>query len=320
MIIFFSNKSNGGYGDRLVGITSCIALSILLEHEFQIYWQENLEDVFKDYNPIDKCPKGDYYYKWIDSESLNSSLLRNFESVENNIWKNKTIIIETNQPIHYNLFYISKFKTNKTYSDVTKEAYSLIYSKYLVLKDNIKEKIINTNNSIGLQIRCGDYYLTGNKDNHYLAPDNQEKLITMLTENIDNKSKIFLTTDNEKIIEPLSKIFENIILYKNKIAHFDKTNDVSSIINVILEHISLSQCNSIITSLNSNFGITASLIGKVNKILLYQKNRENIFYLKEYNHQKIPFLKSQVPDKVLDIFIENNFLRFIDSWYTFNPY
>ena len=44
MIYFWSKKHNGGYGDRLVGVGACIAISILLGHDFQIIWDEDLSD------------------------------------------------------------------------------------------------------------------------------------------------------------------------------------------------------------------------------------------------------------------------------------
>ena len=52
MIVFKAKKGNGGFGDRLIGLISCICLSEIIDEELFIDWSSPDIDAFFTYNSI----------------------------------------------------------------------------------------------------------------------------------------------------------------------------------------------------------------------------------------------------------------------------
>ena len=159
---------------------------------------------------------------------------------------------------------------NRSYAEVTNQAYGCIYSKYLKIKKSYTDTILKVTNAIGLQLRFGDCYMQGNPNNHYLTPVRFTNLQHVLKNKYPENTQIYLTTDNAQAYTTLKQIYAQLSYYQwdyvNEIdRHFDHAQNNISLIRVILEHYTLSKCHTIITSKTSNFGVTAALCGKCYK-------------------------------------------------------
>ena len=293
MIIFYSKRERGGYGDRLIGIGACLAISLILKHEFRIIWDEDLSSVFEDYKSAKPLPHYDFRYNLIDQNGIESQWLQTFDFSQ---WSNRVIMIECNQPVHHNLWLNPSLKIAQSYAEITTDAYSLIYSKYLIIKESLKLKMFSVRGVRGVQIRCGDYYLTGDPNNNYINPTQLENLIKAIKLQIPSDSVVFITSDNIDTYESFKKAFKNAIYYRfTNIEHFDHAKTTESLVNVILDHYTLSKCSSIITRhRSSNFGVTAALTGRVNKVFIYEKWGDN-YIIKSADHQLNPFVKTTIP-------------------------
>jgi hypothetical protein len=302
MIIFWSKKSNGGYGDRLIGMGACIAIANVLGHEFKIMWDEDLSDLFDDYESSRHLPrlKSDNHYYFID-EKWKSSVL--FETFDFTKWDGHTIVIETNQPIHYHLWRNESLKLAQSYVEVTKHAFNQMYSKYMKIKPHWLKTVLDMTQYHGIQLRFGDYYMTGDKNVHYLTPSRFKNLIGSLKSIYSPEDLIYLTTDNRDAYESLRGEFQNLQSYQvdKSMAHFDHTKDSSSLIQIILEHYTLAQTKSILTSLTSNFGISAGLIGGVQDIKLYHLGKHDDFTIENCDFTNFPRLKTTIPNEIYEL-------------------
>ncbi len=299
MIIFWSKKSNGGYGDRLVGIASCIALANVIGHQFRVIWDEDLSNVFSDYQSSKPLPKSDYHYKWIDERWIQSSILMTMDFIQ---WKDQIILIETNQPIHYYLWYNQSLKLDRSYAEITRWAYQQIYSTYLIIKHPKKFIKLNVNSCVGLQLRFGDYYLTGNQNCHYITPKRFQNLQMTLNNLYVSNLPIYVTTDNSKALKVLKSQFVNLQSYQtSKSTHFDGSNKSLALAQIIREHVTLSQTSAILTSLTSNFGVTAGLIGGIQDIKFYHLDSHDHYQIEICDFVNYPRVKTQIPIEIYEL-------------------
>lgn len=293
MIIFWFKKGCGGYGDRLVGLGACIAIAQALNHKLKIIWDEDVSSLFHDYISSKPLPTYDFHYNWVDNRSPGACMLAYINPSE---WENKCIMIESNQPVHRFLMH-NKYLDIKSYADLTRNAYNKIYSDYLVINQNLVK--FNVDNHIGIQIRCGDAYLTGNERLRYIANEELPKKIEAIREYINKETSIYVTTDYSLVYDLFNKVFEpsKIVYYDGLIEHFDNNPSVSSVVKTILEHYTLSRCEHIITYRHSsNFGVTAALCGNMKKVINMIHCGRNRYLFDAIDYVTYPYVKATVPE------------------------
>jgi hypothetical protein len=277
MIFIHVIKNNGGYGDILIGIGACIAVAIALKHDYKILWDHSLEHVFIDFVKFNKHKhKFNVEYNWIDERSKTKQILHSFNPKE---WKHKIIKISSNQPIHQYLFQNSNRKLQRQlvklggFNGLTSLAYRQIYTNHLILR-NPPQML---KHEVGIQIRFGDNVLTGDQNCKFLdlsqASQIFQKLKVFITES--NMKSIYLTTDYQPAVLLFSQIHGmSPKQLMTKPVHFLQANS-NELEQIIHDHYLLSQCQQIITSRTSNFGLTAGFINSSGtNVILYNSKGE----------------------------------------------
>ena len=308
IIEFPKKEMNGGYGDRLVGIISILSLSQIFNRHFLIKWdKEDISSIFTYSN--------NYYNHTLNSKIktiiVNSGKqLENFNNKVNKkgilkIFDSDICLFKTNMELVQS---IQNSVSGINYFDLLFNNYRNIYKKHIILNDNILDlvyKVIgNRQKIIGIQVRTiyidtivngqhmPDLWL-GNKSNrafitlkNYFIP----KLLN-IKKHIENNIKnytIFITADNNYLIQFAKNIFNDVIFSDAEVMHIEwerhgsneksklrerekiKNYDNSSINDFnknFIDHYILSTiCSNLYISTESNFGRTSALINPTDNI------------------------------------------------------
>lgn len=200
------------------------------------------------------------------------------------IWCDLLVQITQSEIFKRNIkrFLINTDINNKTYTIFN--IYYQIFSKLLIINNNIKEKVsrfidnFNINPSIGIQIRAGEDV----NERQFCDEKDVQMMINIAKRNSKYK-KWFITGDSLKYKNKLCKEYKNVILYsQNKTkhyAHFAKDD------TIIIEHEILSRTNILIIS-KSTYGFTALLKSGIllsgNNINSYIVNNKFAYDVKNY--------------------------------------
>ena len=174
---------------------------------------------------------------------------------------------------------ISFIQIKKNYlSDILNE-YSTLYKDILIptdyLNNRINTLISNKSKIVGIQVRCGDMYMSNcpASKHHYDIINNIEdrlEKIKILCNNILNEDYyIFITTDYIKIVDYVHKKFDKLkVIYNDDcIQHIDRDSINSDISKVFVDNYILSQKTDLLfISTNSNYGRIAALSSNHNNI------------------------------------------------------
>lgn len=274
IIKFEKNDSIGGYGDRIVGLIAIKLISKLLKRKFYILWnKENIKKYFNyekyDYELLNIYEKNIKEYKCIDKPFLLKEYLMNSDE----ILPDKINLFTLNQEISQYLYKNVLFQKENYLSDIFEE-YKKLYTETLIPTDYFKEKVSKIisfkKNIIGIQIRCGDFFMPTNKGEKHKHNRNYKKIDEKLL-NIRNICKekykeedynIFFTTDNINLLDKIYKIFgESKIIYNNDtIQHLDRKCINKDISKTFVDNYILSQKTEILfIDKTSNFGRIAAL-------------------------------------------------------------
>lgn len=255
MIVYKTGRGNGGFGDRIVGLVSCIYLSRVLNDDIFIDWSSPDIKDFIEYNSINS---NNYKsFRLIDRlESLEFIKKVNLESFKNTS-------IQSNLNFIDNIF-INQGRDRNEYLDEVLDIYSKLFKEYLKPKKVLNDYINNNvskfkGKTIGIQIRMGDVYMgVGNHKNFEI--ESIKKSISLIPKDFDS---IFLTTDNNQVVDIVFNEFKdkNIIYDNTKISHIDRMNTGSNeMLKVLSDIITLSKTDFRYITVSSNFGRIANLI------------------------------------------------------------
>tara|TARA_B100000575_G_C23134908_1_gene659071 strand:- start:1345 stop:2277 length:933 start_codon:yes stop_codon:yes gene_type:complete len=286
-VITFDNKCLlGGLGDRIVGLISVKLMSKLLDKQFYILW--NKEDI----KPYINYEKYDYEllninktdikeYNYID----NQTGLKHYLMNQTCLFQNRINMFRLNQEIAQYLYKNKLFEKENYFNDIISE-YQQLYTNILVptsyVKDKIDQLINNKNNIVGIQIRCGDYFISNNVGHSGTTKpyqdskkyrENMDSYLLNIKKNCDQTYKdnynIFFTTDNVKLLDNIIKIFnKSKVIYEDSlIQHLDRNFINSDISKIFIDSYILSQkTKSMFISSYSNFGRQAALSSTHNNI------------------------------------------------------
>lgn len=272
---------SGGWGDRLVGITSALSICKATDSFFLIKWHDsNISDFF-DYE------KYDFFKQNIDGTTLsyvnhNSEELYEIFSTKNidEFFDSDIVLFNTNQNVTEalcnNILYKDKMEN---YEKCIKTIYESIFVEYLKPKQNVIEPVDQVfaihEKIVGIQLRFGDYFMDNEKiqidtsihntslgkNIHYIIPFIDEII------NRYNGHKIFITSDID--IKPMLNQLtyaDNIIYYDMIPTHIERSVDKTGIIKSFVDFIMLSKCHVLFLSFESNFGRCAGLINRSDDI------------------------------------------------------
>ena len=278
IIAFEENILLGGFGDRIIRLISCYLISKLLKKKFYILWnKENIKKYF-DYSKYDfeLTPhinnENIKIYNSIDRQgNLKNYLLKNTE-----IFPDKINKFYLNQEISQYLYKNKLFQDKDYHNDILacyKNLYNEIFIPTPFLLNKINSIVGNNNNIIGIQIRCGDFFMVTNKNNP-IEPqfhrskkyrENIQYYLLNIKKLCDSKLDnyyIFLTSDNSAMYDETIKIFDqSMVLYDfDLIQHIDRTPIDNNISKVFVDNYILSQKTTILfISDYSNYGRLAAL-------------------------------------------------------------
>lgn len=261
MIVYKTRKGNGGLGDRLVGLISCIFLSELIEEELLIDWS----------NPdIDFC----FNFSEIRSPALQSMRLMNSDDSVRFIDDIPDLkLFFFNKIVESNLNFIDRLFINRKidrrlYENQVLKTYRRLFNNYLIPKPNILKKI-NENIeqfegfTIGVQLRMGDIYM--NVGDHKNLREENVLSIFKKIKNHQAFDSIFITSDNQDVITKAQNYFKNknVIYDDTRITHIDRmpTNN-NEMLKALSDLITLSKTDFRYISLGSNFGRVSNLISE----------------------------------------------------------
>ena len=277
-IIFLSKKHNGGYGDRLVGMSTGITIARMLGFHFQSTWEDDFMRVCeKTSGLITNLP-----LNYVDLNTYNQIThpLLEHNDIQNE-WKGKMVVLQANRPAEQALWknpYFVKRLESTTYEKEAIQSYNEIFTKYIRFKD-VLHSIYDTKYEFGIQIRCGDTYCMPHQlAQQYIPESCFPEFAKQIKEYILTKGvrgAVYVTSDARVLYEHFQKCSDETIQFvfwnREEDIHFDFYNSQNKYAEIMRDHISLQSCRRILTGLRSNFGTTAAYSSQVcQELILYE--------------------------------------------------
>jgi|UniRef100_A0A6C0CJ94 hypothetical protein len=279
------NTLSGGFGDRLMGIASCLSLCDKTNSNLLIKWDDFKLNEFFDYEKYD-------YYKY-NIHGKTEKIVNHSVNKLKDIFSKKSfhcdnLIINTNQNIWQ---FIHEFDNIQKYEDYSHHLFKRIFEQILKPNKSIQYKIdniINNNELIGIQLRFGDVFMNQESKqmnspqrDHFPLGINIENIKNMILGIISRESekKIFITSDINlnKIID--IKKLNNLIYLDEPPVHIERSTNKNNMEKCFLDFILLCKCNKLYITYQSNFGRIPAII--VNKNLFGIHNVENNLIIKD---------------------------------------
>jgi hypothetical protein len=273
-------SSNGGLGDRIVGLVSAILLAEKTGRELKVCWQ------FPDISEVVNIPK-----KYLLSEKWKNRIkekkpdadIRRIDTVDQQS-KYKDILIrdklhlvwpESVWVCHANQNFIQYLYKNPHYARVCGDyksdllrAYRSIFDEYLLYSNN---HIPNSSTKlIGIQIRMGDHYM-GVGTHRPVTDLSQAELYlrnirkSVSTMNIDpHTADVFVTSDNKEVHPIARDVFSefNVVGDTLGITHIDRQPETQKLEHLFRDFTMLCKADHLFFSLWSNFGRVSALMNK----------------------------------------------------------
>lgn len=279
------NTLSGGFGDRLMGIASCLSLCDKTNSNLLIKWDDFKLNDFFDYEKYD-------YYKYNNhgktEKIVNHSVKELKDIFSKKSFDCENLIINTNQNIWQ---FIHDFENSEKYEDYSHNLFKRIFEQILKPNKSIQYKIdniINNNELIGIQLRFGDVFMNQESKqmnspqrDHFPLGINIENIKNMILEIISRESEknIFITSDINlnKIID--IKKLNNLIYLDEPPVHIERSTNKNNMEKCFLDFILLCKCNKLYITYQSNFGRIPAIIIKNNLFGIH--NVENNLIIKD---------------------------------------
>lgn len=259
VISFEKNRLLGGYGDRIVGLIAVQTLSKVLDTEFRIQWEKEDITPFFDYAAYEEGPQS-VVIDSIDNQKLYKHALM---TLDNPFPMPTTKFILNQEIAQY------RFKDADAYFNAIFAAYRALYTETLrptrLLLDKVDKCIAGHQTIVGIQIRCGDCFMTTNTGEWYNtgARDHIHTYLTQIKSAVDSRYPnyaVFVTSDYTGILEESRLVFDNVLYIDDVIQHIDRHPVDADISKVFVDNYILSQrTTELYISANSNYGRVAAL-------------------------------------------------------------
>ena len=292
-------KVQSGLCNRILPFITSLNLSIEINYEYYLYWDENCGDsLYKyqgkktKYNDMFENLSNVFYIEKDEfNKYLNSNKNKLIINYKDNFNFNRKELLQYDLIILNNYCHLiflqedqNNFKSFSSNFNFNLEWHCKISNLFnnLHLNNNINKivKQYNTQNMIGLHIRHrANNWMNEIKYNKY---DYLKKIIINIYSEIKkNKNiKFFVSTSNKDFLIKLKSIFnDKIIYYKNRLGnpnidHFyknDQEKDVCTLyknINGLIDLYLLSKCKVIYCEKSSSYSVCAHLMNKENKLII----------------------------------------------------
>lgn len=268
-LFFLAKRGNGGYGDRMVGMTTAMTFSRLFDLKLRIiWWEDYMKEVFEDAEVLRDLKEGikGVHIRWIDLLPLRSAR-QSIYSWKPDTFKGKNMILECNQAYDKFCFDVEwmRQKLGCSFLENVKQNMAQFYSTILIPKVR-EERTFD----IGVQLRVGDVHYGLARDiinkNNLIHKESMGLLYDKVIKYIKDMEGItvYVTGDNEEYVKILEKRIrselkekEVYVNYIGKNFHSDKVMNGLGMKHCIESHQLLSNCRSHIIG-HSNYGIMAA--------------------------------------------------------------
>lgn len=307
---------DNGFGDRLLGITSCYILSKILDTEFRIYCVHpfSFSDIFVENKVMWNTQDYIHPNKEMQTVVYEDSGEEWFNHLKEKHNRDGILYITCIYPYYLYLFNNQKIELFKEIGNI-ENVISYVFNTLFKIPKHLTKKLINGNNTIGVQIRTlkAIAYDIPKISDESIKQFIIEALNLCKNSNINN---IYVSTDFQHIIDciPQYYIIEdndgnqkqvNIITSKGKSKHiyYDTFNDTNDKIKIIVDMINLSRCEELIISHWSNYGrISALLSGNEPYVIpmnIEQSHKQTVEWYNEITN------KGLTPDQSFGINFES---------------
>ena len=273
------NTLSGGFGDRLIGIISCLALCEYTGAKLKISWNDTpLYDFFEYSNYAYNSHEvvGGIVKSYCNHYMLDLKMHFHEKSPKLicDMFACDHLRFNTNQNLWQ---YLS---INEPYEDYTSRLFKALFTSILVPKPHLSN-IVNEftiNGCIGIQLRFGDVIMNTERRqinnpqyDHFPLGNNFNIVEKMLHEVIEKNQneKIFITSDiNITQYINLSK-YPNVIMYDKPSVHIERSIDKQGLDKCFVDFLVLCECKTLYITAESNFGrcpgiISGSPVFKIN--------------------------------------------------------
>jgi hypothetical protein len=276
-LIWWAPFCAGGFGDRLLGISSSYCIAKVCGRKFMIDWEsDDISNFFiiKDEYNARKNPVN--CRKLLD---FNTEQPRYFSNVDiETDWKGDNILIWSNQNLFQYLNNNPKTpkKIDDPYTFLTECLRDVLLNIFSFHSPDVCRNLSNSHvpYDIGIHIRIGDHQLRNESKQQSHRQDIIGYLEKIKRHIGDTHVSVFITSDCD-LVYSLARDFFNIEFNSGPIvhtAHAESRSDEKGLNKVMLDFSSLAnQCKKIYLGWNSNFSRVASLF-----------NTETIVYCFDY--------------------------------------
>lgn len=260
------NTLSGGFGDRIIGIVSCLALCEYTGAELIISWNDSPLYNFFDYPRLITPPNGTIKsYCDHSLSTLKTTFYNKNPSQINNLFDCDHLIMNTNQNIWQ---YLTVTEPYETY---TTRLFGKLFVSILKPKPNITSIVEQFTKTplIGIQLRFGDVIMNSERQqinnpqyNHFPLGNDltavRNTLKQIIDENIDKT--VFITSDIDILKYFDFSQYTNIVMYNKPCVHIERSINKEGLDKCFVDFMVLCQCKQLYITAESNFGRCPGII------------------------------------------------------------
>jgi len=261
-IKFICTKRQGGYGDRLIGMTAVATIARILNTPFQFLWEPEFMNL---------CTHNEFTAN-DDSSTIEITSLGNVDNcpileTEDIFTKWDGAIVAfhaANLPFHKSLWknpYLQEYLKHKSFDSETRQSFQDLFRLYIRFTDPFPTILYDC----GIQIRVGDQYCMPHATAECLIPTDKFEIVAKRMKTYLQyqgiKGKVYVTCDTFHMYKHFTALNDSEYTFvfrdRSDDIHFDWYNSNNRYREVLEDHAVLMNCKSVVTGLRSNFGTTA---------------------------------------------------------------
>ena len=260
------NTLSGGFGDRIIGIISSLALCEYTGAELFISWNDTQLYDFFDYPRLTVPPIGAIKsYCDHDLNSLKNKFYNKTPSQINDMFQCDHLCFNTNQNIWQYL------TVTEPYESYTHRLFEKLFVSILKPKPTITTTVEQFTKTplVGIQLRFGDVIMNSERQqinnpqhNHFPLGNNlnavRNTLKKIIDENIDNT--IFITSDIDILRYFDFSQYTNIVMYNKPSVHIERSINKEGLDKCFVDFMVLCKCTKLYITAESNFGRCPGII------------------------------------------------------------
>jgi hypothetical protein len=263
------NTLSGGFGDRIIGIISCMALCEFLGAKFYIHWADTALSDFFDYDAFAfDSHRNDSFRSFCchSIEELKQTFYGKSRDQLRDLFNCDHLRFNTNQNLWQFL------SINDSYETYTSRLFQSLFTSVLKPRlrlTNIVDSFVTKNGCVGIQLRFGDVIMNSERQqinnpqyNHFPLGNNvgavEKMLRQIIEENAD--STVFITSDINILRFFDLSMYPNITMYNKPSVHIERSVNKDGLDKCFVDFLVLCRCKKLYITAESNFGRCPGII------------------------------------------------------------